>query len=325
METNTITIVGMGRTGASIALALKEGPVDFTVIGHDSDSKLLRESAVSEAVDRVEADLIKACAPADIIVLAMPAVELATTLALIGDRIQSHTLIIDLTALKEPGIQLAKEHLRDGHYIGARPIFAAGTFDDLRADISAARADLFRNSVFCVMPSADTDPQAVDTAVKFGHLLGAKPYFVDPLEYDRLSLGTETIPSIGAAALFQAITSSTGWRDILRFADLPFAVGTLPMDTDGEELAYLLLHDRAASLRWLDALTAKLAEMRRLLAEGELELLSAYFSELNFAREKWLKQRSDNDWDEAGLEDFEIPSLGEHFLGGFIGRRRKED
>ena len=88
MQTNTITIVGMRRTGTSIALALKEGALDFSLIGHDSDSDMLREKTVAQAVDRVEADLIKACTPADIIVLAMPMVELQATLNLIGDRIQ---------------------------------------------------------------------------------------------------------------------------------------------------------------------------------------------------------------------------------------------
>lgn len=324
MKTNTITIVGMRRTGTSIALALKEGSLNFSLIGHDSDSDLLRETAVIQAVDRVEADLIKACAPADIIVLAMPSLELQATLSLIGDRIQDHTLVIDLTALKAPGIRLAKEHLTDGHYIGARAIFAASTFTDLKTDQDSARADLFQNSVFCVMPSADTDPKAVETAVNFGQLLGAKPYFVDPLEYDHLSLGSETMPGIAAAALFRSITSSTGWRDILRFADIPFAVGTQPLDIDTEDLAYLLLNDREATGRWLDGLLSQLSETRRFLKEGDPELLTAYLTELNQAREKWLKERSVNDWDETRDEDFELPSLGEHFLGSFASRRRDD-
>lgn len=321
MQTNTITIVGMRRTGTSIALALQEGAVEFSLIGHDSDSDLLRETIITQAVDRVEADLIKACAPADIIVLAMPAVELQATLSLIGDRIQAHTLIIDLTALKAPGIRLAREHLTDGHYIGARAVFAAGTFTDLKTDLSSARADLFKNSVFCVMPSADTDPKAVETAVKFGQLLGAKPYFVDPLEYDQLALGSETMPGVAAAALFRSITRSTGWRDILRFADIPFAVGTQPLDIDTEDLAYLLLNDREATVRSLDSLLGQLNDIRRHLQDGDPDLLAAYLSELNRARQKWLEERKVNDWDEAKIEDFELPTLGEHFLGGFASRR----
>ncbi len=322
MKTNTIAIVGMRRTGTSIALALKAGRLDFILVGHDSDSALLRSEIVSQAVDRVEKDLIKACETADIVVLAMPSVELESTLDLIGDRLQEHTLIIDLTALKGRGIQLAKEHVHTGHYVGARPIFSAATFSDARASLDSASAELFRNSVFCVTPSAEADPQAVETAVKFGQLIGAKPYFVDPFEYDQLALGTETLPGIGAAALFRSVSKSAGWRDILRFADLPFAVGTQPLDVDSEELAYLLLHDRQATARWLDALLEQLSDVRRFLVEGEQEILSAYLSELNLDRQQWLKDRSANNWDEAMNEEYDLPSMSEHFLGSLASRAK---
>lgn len=324
MKTNTITIVGMHRTGTSIALALKEGSQNFTLIGHDSDGDLLKDKAVAQAVDRVEPDLVKACEPADIVVLAMPSVDLEATLRLIGNELQPHTLVIDLTALKGPGIRLAKQYLQSGHYIGARPVFAAATFSDLQADINAARADLFKNSVFCVMPDVDTDPNAVETAVRFGSLLGAKPYFVDPLEYDQLSLGVETLPGVGSAALFRSIARTAGWRDILRFADLPFAVATQSLDTDTEDLAYLLMNDHEASIRWLDGLVAQLSELRRLLDGGEPEVLSAYLAELNFGRNKWLRERSENEWDEAQVDDVDLPTLGEHFLGSIASRRKRD-
>jgi prephenate dehydrogenase len=321
MQTNTITIVGMRRTGISIALALQEGTMDFSLIGHDSDANLLQQTIVKQATDRLEADLIKACAPADIIVLAMPSLELEATLSLIGDSIQPHTLIIDLTALKAPGVSLAQKFLKEGHYIGARPIFAAGTFTNLETDLNSARADLFKNSVFCVMPSPQTDPKAVETAVRFGQLLGSKPYFVDPQEYDQLALGSETMPGVAAATLFSAITHSTGWRDILRFANLPFAVGTQALDIDTEDLAYLLLSDRAAAIRSLDTLLVQLNEIRRYLKEGEPELITAYLMELNITRQKWLIERSDNDWDETSNENFEMPSLSQHFLGSLASKR----
>lgn len=94
------------------------------------------------------------------------------------------------------------------------------------------------------------------------------------------------------------------------------------MDINSEDLAYLLLNDRAATLRSLDSLLAQFAEIRRYLQEAELELLSAYLSEMNLARQRWLNARSINDWDEAGMDNVELPSLGEHFLGGFVSNRR---
>jgi prephenate dehydrogenase len=325
MKTNTITIVGMERTGLSIAMALKAGSQSFTVIGHDSEGKLLSDPAVTEALSRTEADLIRACEPADIVILAIPAVELQPTLKLIGDRLQDHTLVIDLTSLKQPGIQWANQYIRRGHYVGARPVFAASTFTDMRADNLAARPDLFKNSVFCVMPSVDTDPGAVETTVRFGQLLGAVPYFVDPQEYDQLSLGVETLPGASAAALMRSISKTTGWRDILRFADLPFAVGTLPLDYHPDDLAYQLLHDREATGHWLESLVQELEELQRLVREGEQELLSAYLISLNAARDKWLRDRSDNNWIEAESEQVDLPGLREHFLGGLMGRRKDSD
>ncbi len=320
MQTKKITIIGVRRTGASIALALKEGPLDFEVIGHDSDTTLLKEANEFGGFDKTESNLIRAAETADIVILSMPAVELELTMRSIGDVIQSHTLVIDLTDLKGPGVKLAEKHLQKGHYIGAHPVLAAATFADGRPDTKNARADLFQNSVFCLMPDANVDPQAVQTAVNFGKLLGASPYFVDPLEYDSLIHGVETMPGIMAAALFRAVNQASGWRDILRFADLPFAMATMPLDKDGQELAYLALNDRMVTLRWLDALTKELQQIRRWIKDGDEELLAAFLSELNLDRENWLHERAKNDWLDTQGQTVDVPGMGERFLGGLARR-----
>ena len=320
MKTQTITIIGLRRTGVSIALALKEGPLDVTVLGHDSDPALQKQAVELGAVDKADSNLIRAAATADILVLAMPSVELEGTIRAIGEDMQEHTLIIDLTALKGPGVKLADRYLRQGHYVGARPVLAASTFADGRADAEKARADLFTNSVFCIMPGAQTDPQAVETAVNFGRLLGASPYFVDPLEYDSLAQGVESIPGLMAAALFRSINKSTGWRDMLRFADLPFAMATLPLDQDAEELSHLALNDKAATLRWLDAVMLEFKDLRRWIQEDNREVLTALLSELQVNRSSWLLERSENNWLEAKDPVGEIPGISQRFLGGLANR-----
>jgi len=324
MQTKTITIVGMQRTGASIAMALQESKPEFVLIGHDSDGRLLDSAQVQAAVSKVEPDLIKACQPADIVVLAMPAVELEATLRLVGDKLQAHALVIDLSELKGPGAKLSKRYLQQGFYVGARPVFSAETFTDSAANLEAARADLFKNSVFCIMPLADTDPQAVDTTVTFGRLLGAKPYFVDPYEYDVLAQGVETMPGLMAGALFRAVSNSTAWRDMLRFADLPFATSTLPLDTDAENLAHMALNDREATLHWLDALAREVAELRRWVQDGEEDGLAAVLADLDLKRRKWLYERRENEWDESARQAVDVPTMSQHFLGS-LGRRGKKD
>jgi len=320
MQTKNISIIGVRRTGASIALALKEGSLDFVITGHDSDSSFLKEAGKLGGFDKTESNLIRAAETADILVLSMPAVDLEETLRAIGNAVQAHTLLIDLTDLKGPGVKLAEKHLHEGHYIGAYPVLAAATFADGHPDPNKARPDLFQNSIFCLMPGAKVDPQAVETAVNFGRLLGASPYFVDALEYDNLIQGVETIPGLIAAALFRSVNKATGWRDILRFAGLPFATATMPLEVDPQELAYLALNDKMATLRWLDALTNEIGLIRRWIQEGNEELLAAFLTELNLDRERWLYERTKNEWLEDQDQPDDIPGMGERFFGRLVRR-----
>lgn len=324
METRNISIIGLRRTGASIALALKNSQLKFTLIGHDRDAGLVKKAAESGIVDKGEANLIRAAAAADILILAMPSVQLEETLQVVGDALQDHTLVIDLTALKAPGIKMAEKYISRGHYVGARPVFSAATFSGDKVGADDARADLFANSVFCIMPGVETDPQAVETAVNFGRLLGASPYFVDPLEYDILAQGVESMPGLTAAAIFAAVNKAPAWRDILRFADLPFATATMPLELGAGELAHQILNDKTATLRWLDALAAEIDNLRRLIYDGNGEILTALLDEMDVKRATWLHERMENDWLEDDQSATDLPGITQRLFGslGSLGGSR---
>ena len=327
MQTRTITIVGLERVGLSIALALKAASHDFKLVGYDDDHQRAQAARDQhKAIDVAERNLPRAAAAADILVLAMPARELEAVLQTVAQDVQAHALVIDLSDLTGPGIAGAQRHLRQGYYVGARPVLSAATFADLRAGPAAARADLFHNSIFCLTPSAGVDPQAVETAVKFGRLLGAQPYFLDPLEYDNLVQGVATLPGLFAAALFGALSRAAGWRDVLRFADLPFALATLPLE-DGANIAHLALNDKTAALRWLDALTEELDALRAWVQAGDGDALAALLEDLSRERAGWLRARAKNEWVEGLPPQFDPPSISEQMLGAFGRRRnaRRED
>lgn len=325
MKAQTLTIIGLERVGASIGLAIKAANVGLTVVGHDR-SRDLAQAAKDPigAVDRVEWNLVSAAAAADILVLATPLSELETIFPAIGGDIQPHALVLDLTALKGMGLRWAERYLTSGHYIGARPILAATYLNDGRFETAAASADLFKDSVFCLMPSAKAEPQAVETAVTFGRLLGAVPYFVDPFEYDSLAQGLETLPGLAAVALFSAAQNATGWRDMSRFANTSFAQATQPLQ-NGTDLTRLALNDQAATLRWLDALVAELGNVRRLIQEGDRELIDLALGNVLLQHERWLRERRENNWVEGAEQPFERPSAGEQLLGGWLSGKLKKE
>lgn len=320
MKAQTISIIGLGRTGASIGMALTASSINVSVIGHDRDSDVADQAEKAGAIERKHWRLVQAASDGDIVIIAVPDEELESTLQAIGQDVKDHALILNLSHLKGPAQRWADEYLERGHYIGAAAVLSAGALADGTPGIAGATADLFRNSILCLMPSPKADPQAVETAVNLGTVLGAKPFFLDAAEYDNLMLGVETIPGLLAAALFGAVTERSGWRDMLRFANLAFAQATLPLRED-EALAMRALNDRQATLNWLDDLIVSLQSLRRRVAEDDFEQLAAHLQKLSIQRDRWLLERRENQWDETPQQDFERPG----FLTQMLGRRGGAD
>lgn len=319
MKTSTITIIGLDQIGLSIATALKKGPMDLLIVGHDKNQNHVKRAAqLEDGLDKIENNLPRAAAAGDIIILSLPFTQVELTLQVIADEIQEHTLVIDLSKLKGPGIKWAKKYLWQGHYIGARPVFAAENFS---LDSDFVSADMFKNSAFCVMPSAEVDPKAVETAVNFGRLLGAQPYFLDPMEYDALAQGVETLPGLMGAVMFSALHKSAGWRDMLRFADRSFAMSTQPLEEDVTDLAALALNDKLATLRWLDAVMDEMKILQRWIYNADAESLAALLENMQADREQWLYERKKNDWIEGKQESVGALGLSDRMLGSFLQQR----
>lgn len=320
MKTENVTIIGMERIGASIGMALKQSSLGLTIIGHDPDPGLMQEAKKQNAIDVEERNIRQAAAKADILILAVRVSELEETLQLIGEDVQAHTLIVDLSRLKAAGMEWAGKYLKQGHYVGAYPVLAAASLTDGYEGIENASPDLFHDSVFCLMPSPKVDPEAVETAINLGAILGATPYFLDAAEYDNLIQGIETVPGLMAVALFSAIHKAKGWRDMLRFADSTFAQTTLPLRR-AADITQLALNDKEATLRWLEALLEELKEVRRWIYEGDAETLGAILERLSIEREKWLREREENEWIEVKSPNVEIGGFAQQVLGG-LGRKR---
>ncbi len=321
MKAQTLAIIGLGKTGSSVGLALKAAGTSLRIVGHDDSDLVMKQARKMEAVDSTQWKLIKIVQAADIVVLAVPAAQLQSTLQLIGKDLQAHALVLDMSSVKQKGQQWAAQFLQQGHYVGAQAIWAAETLMDGVDGVEGARADLFRNSVYCLMPSAKADPKAVETAANLGVLLGARPFFIDAEEYDTLAQGVQTLPGLAAAAIFRALWSSQGWRDISRFAQAPFAQSTAPLQGHAD-LAYLALNKPEAILHWLDMLQAEINELRSWVKDGDVERLTALLEQLDLERTLWLEKRRDNEWEESVTSGYRAPNFLEQMIGQ---RRRKED
>lgn len=324
MKAKNLSIIGLDRLGASIGLAVQQSAVGLTVIGHDRNADVAQIALQMGAVEKLEIDARNLASKADILVIAVPFVELEPLLTVIGDVVQPQTLVLDLSPLKGSGLKLADQFLQQGHYVGASPVLSADWLVDGRTEIEAASGDVFKNSVFCLMPSPKADSQAVETAVNFGKMLGALPYFIDPMEYDGLLTGVQTAPGLLAAALFRSVSQSPGWRDMLRFATTPFAMSTQPL-LGGEDIVHEAMSNKIATLRWLDAIMTELKTLRQLIYAEDTDILAATLSGLFEDRAVWLSEREKNDWDEVKAPDIDTNTISSHFMGALGSKKKKNE
>ncbi|MFQ5811933.1 MAG: prephenate dehydrogenase [Anaerolineae bacterium] len=324
MKKPRITIVGLGFIGGSIGLALHQTEADFEVVGHDREHAVARQAKKIGAVDKTDWNLVSACEDAALIVVATPVGAIKDTLAAIGPYLNPGCLITDTASIKVPVIEWAEEILpKEVNFVGGDPIVVnAGTAEG----IDAARADLFSGAVYCLTPAAGAAPDAVRAASDFVYLLGAKPYFLDPLEHDGLMAGVDHLPFVLSTALLGIATESPSWREMRRLAGGAFESAIRFVSADPATYRDACLVNRENIVRWIDACSVRLDELKETILAGDAEKLEQVFEEALIARQRWLRAREAGDWEGQSPE---MPTMagfmGQLFGLGGLGRRKKRD
>ncbi len=326
MTKATITIIGLGKIGSSIGLALKAPEFDYQIIGHDKDRAIAKMAREMGAVDSTSWNLINACESADIVVLTIPFDQVQETLEAIGPELGPNCVVIDTSFLKQPAIAWAKEYLGEdvhfvGIFLGTNPEFALSTTRGPKG----AQEKLFDNAPCSIMPAPDCRPEAVKAAQDLAVLLGATPHFLDPAEYDGLSTAVNIMPGLLAAAMLRPMTDTPSWREMRRLASTELAFSSRPLEMGAASLAQATTLNRESVLHWLDTIMAEFGTIRAQVAEGQQGALANQIEAIYQAREKWLADWERDRWEKVAKTD--VPTMGGFFgqLFGLGGRRRTDN
>ncbi|HIQ05434.1 MAG TPA: prephenate dehydrogenase/arogenate dehydrogenase family protein, partial [Anaerolineae bacterium] len=327
-----ITIVGLGFIGTSIGLALKatSKPQEFELVGHDKEPKAASLARKRKAVDRTEWNLISACEPADMIILALPVAAIHDTLAAIAQYLKPGCLVTDTASLKGPVLAWAEELLpREVDFVGGDPIVAAAPTGEGEAVTGgeAASASIFKDAFYCLTPAPFASAKAVQLTADMATRLGAKPYFLDAAEHDGLIAAVDHLPALLANALLSTTVQAPAWREMRKLAGGQYQTSTQLMSEEPDVFIDACLHNAENVVRWIDSYIASLQTWRQLIANEDREGLEAAFEEGQEARRKWLSMRAAGLWEEREIEMPEKTSYWRSLfgMGGFTKTRRSKD
>jgi prephenate dehydrogenase len=316
MSKPRITIVGLGLIGGSIGLALCQTGNDYEVVGHDREHAVAGKARKLGAVGKTEWNLVSACEEADLIIVATPVMAIKETLTAIASYLKPGCLITDTASIKGPVMAWAKEILPDTvNFVGGSPIVSQeGT---LPTGIEGARADLFQGGLYCLTPSPEAAPQAVQLATDLVQLLGASPFFLDAAEHDGLMAGVDHLPFILSAALLETAVQSPAWREMRKLAGDAFQSVTRFSSGDAATYRDACLTNGENIVRWIDTCLARLKELREVITAQEVEKLEEIFEEAMSVRDRWLRDKAEGRW-ELAEETPDLPPQ-QSFLRRLIG------
>ena len=278
---SSISIIGLGLIGGSIALAVRERWPAARISGVDRKA-VLAHALGSGAIDRAVETAVDA-SDADLVILAAPIRQNLKLLAEIAQRLPATTIVTDVGSTKRDIVDTAAALKCEAAFIGGHPIGGAE-----QGGFGFARPDLFRARPWIFTPTTATPEEVRVKMFEFARGVSARPSAMDAAEHDHLMAYLSHLPQLVASALIDVIGSAAGPGG-LRLAGRGLVdttrLGSSPPDTWRDVCATNADGIGAA----LDALIARLSELRADLRNGDT--IQRIFTEAARWRAELMKER----------------------------------
>ena len=249
----SITIVGVGLIGGSLAMALRKRGFEGRIRG------VSRPEPIEEALSKGLIDegfgyqqLAEAVSGSQLVVLATPIsriIELIAELGEVGEALAAGTVITDVGSTKEEIMQAAAASLPDSvHFIGGHPL--AGSEE---RGVQASDPLLFENAIYVLTPPGGSeDSPEVKQLGDFIALTGARVMVLTPAKHDLIAAAISPLPQILAVELVNSLAdlgddsekaihlAAGGFRDMTRIASSPFSIWKDILASNSVEIRNLL-------------------------------------------------------------------------------------
>ncbi len=268
----TITIIGLGLMGGSLALALREAEGDWRrarIIGVSRNPDTLDAARAAGALDAGTTNLAEGVRGADIVVLAAPVRAILHQIPQVGRHARPGALVLDLGSTKSAICAVLTDLPAGLQPVGGHPMCGKEV-----GGFAAAEAGLYRGKTFVLCPLPRTAPGALDRAAALAMSIGARPVVVDPAAHDRAAAAISHLPYAAAVELVNAVAAAddplawqlaaSGFRDTTRLAA-----------SDVDMMLDILLTNCGAVLEWLGHLQEHVADLKLALLTGDESAMRA--------------------------------------------------
>ena len=259
-------VVGLGLIGTSCALAIRRRGLARRVIGVDPDAGAIATALARQAIDEGGAEY-GALEGAALVIVATPPDAVVDAVRAAARVAGSGAIVLDVASVKGTIVRSLEAALPDGvRYVGGHP--RAGTEQQ---GASAGDDALLAGRAFLIVPTARSDPDAVDTVRALVRAMGMRPLLIDADIHDAVMAQISHLPYLLAVAAVNAAGEEALGLGGPAFDGFRRIAASPPVLWE-----QICRQNRAAILRSLGWVRDELARVERALNEGDLlEILTA--------------------------------------------------
>ena len=269
-------ILGTGMLGGSVALALKKHGLAAQVVGTSRHEASLRTAREMKVIDEGTTDVNRAIQGADLVVLAAPVKVILEHIEDISKHLRRGCIVTDVGSTKAAIVEAA-EKLFPPHvlFVGSHPM--AGSE---KSGVAEARADLFKDAVCIMTPTAKTNRAGRDKVRQLWTVMGAQVKTMEPAAHDEVMAYASHLPHMVAFALARAVPEehlqhgAAGLRDTTRIAA-----------SSAQMWADICSSNSRNLTKAIDEAVKSLAEIRKAVVDHDEETLVQLFNQARARRE----------------------------------------
>jgi len=287
MRWQSISLVGVGLLGGSLALAIKRRHLAARVVACVRREAALVECQNLKIADLVTMDLKEAVQGSELVLLCTPLSQMLGLTTQMRPFLQKGAILTDVGSVKGTVVRDLEPVARqaEAEFVGSHPM--AGSE---KTGLAAARADLFENAICLVTPGRTSSANSIAKVEEFWRAVGGCPLRLTPEVHDDLVSRSSHLPHVVAAELAnyvlspvhpkeQARVCANGFRDTTRIA-----AGSTEMWRD------IALANRQNLSRVLGVFIEDLQEFQFALERQDATAIEEFFAKAKQRRDQWQAQ-----------------------------------
>lgn len=280
-----LVLVGAGLIGGSFSLALRRAGAVRTVVGVGRSAASMAEARRLGIVDEVAIDF-SCAADASLVMLAMPVGQTRAVLRALAPQLGPATVVTDAGSTKSDVVEAARAELGGAlsRFVPGHPV--AGTE---HSGPKAAFAELYRGRKVVLTPIEQTDLVAIALVREAWLACGAQVYELPPGVHDQVLATVSHLPHLLAFALVDQVAGEAHAAQLFSYAAGGFRDFTRIASSHPEMWRDICLANRTALLREMSKFEGRLAGLRGALEAADGAALENVFSRARAARNRWLE------------------------------------